>query len=160
MTITVTAANIGSQQASKNAAVTLLGGGGWSSPATDIVQRNGTRTQTSVYRYKGDAWGETTLTVVETQQPAKAGVLNRRFQARLKTNIKIEDDVLDSKVITPYEVGIYWNSQSAYDLDVASVSRVLQTLFAQVSGSFDGTSGAPANTLFTNSALGITQNLT
>lgn len=160
MTVTVTAANIGSQQASKNAAITLVGGGGWSSPATDTSNRNGTTTQTSVYRYKGDAWGETTLTIVRTTQPAKGGVLNSRFQARLKTNIKIVDDVLDTQIITPYETGMYWNTQSSYDLDVATISRVMQTLLASVFGSFDGTSGAPANTLFTNSALGITQNLT
>lgn len=159
MTITVTAANIGSQQASKNAAVTLPGGGGWSSPATDTVVRNGTRTQTSVFQYKGDAWGQTVLTVTETLQASKAGALNRRFQARLKTNVKIVDDVLLTQVITPYEVGMYWNTQSLYDLDVATVSRIAQTLFAQINGTFDGSTGVGANILFTNSALGITQNL-
>lgn len=160
MTVTVTAANIGTQQASKNAAMTLPGGGGWSSPATDTVTRNGTRTQTSIFKYIGDAWGETTLSIVETVQPVKAGVLNRRYQARLRTNIKIVDDVLVKETITPYEVGLYWNSQSEVDLDVASCSRIAQTLESLVFGSFDGTTGAPANTMFTKSALGITQNLT
>lgn len=160
MSITYTIANIGAQQGSKNAAITVVDPSNFSPAATDVVDSKGTRTQVSTFIYKGDAWGETKLEIRHTVQPEKPGSLNNRHSLRMNTNVKKADSTLLTEELTPYEVGMYWNTDSSELMDVASMSRLLQGLVSLALGTFDGTSGAPSNVPVTNSALTITQALT
>lgn len=160
MTITVTAANIGAQQGSKNAAITTMNAAAFSSPATDTKRVGGVVTQTSTFRFMANAWGETELEVKHVEQPAKAGSLNIRHSLKLRTNVKYDDDTTGvPDVVVPYECVIAWNHPSSVPLDVATMSRMLQALASLVLADFDGSTGIPDAAVVNYATLGITQNI-
>jgi hypothetical protein len=159
MSITYAIANIDAQVGSKVAAITVVDPSDFSPAATDVTLNKGTLTQTSTYKFKGDAWGGTDLEVRHTVQPSKPGSLNVRHSLRMSTKVRRTDSVLLTEELIPYEVGIYWNTTSQDLIDVGSMSRLLQGVVSLALGAFDGTSGAPSNVPITASALGITQSL-
>lgn len=161
MSVTVTAANIPSQAMSPTIAMTLMNAATFSAAATDTKKVGGTVTQTSVYRYMANAWGETELEVKHVVQPVKSGSLNQRHSFKLRTNVKYTDTNPNVPEVTvPYEVVIAWNSPSNVALDVGSMSRMIQALAGLVLSPLDPPlDGIPVAGAVTHSSMGITQNL-
>lgn len=158
MTYTVTAYNLETPASAKNAAITVLDPADLSLAATTTNRVGSDVTQTSVLTFKGDARGDTTLVVSDLTQPeGKPKVMNKRFTCKFKTNVRHYDDVLNTEIISPYEVMIAWNRSSLVNPSPTVLRVMIEELVSYVLGAFDGSTGVGAGDAIESSLLGITQ---
>lgn len=158
MTYTVTAYNLETAASAKNAAITVLDPADLSLAATNTTRVNGEVTQTSVLTFKGDSRGDTTLVVSDLTQPeGKPKVMNKRFTLKFKTNVSHYDSVLNTEIVSPYEVMVAWNRSSLVAASPAVLRVMIEELVSYALGAFDGTTGVGAGDAIEASLLGITQ---
>jgi hypothetical protein len=83
--------------------------------------------------------------------------MNRRFTARLKTNVSHYDSVLNTEIVSPYEVMIGVNRSSLVNASPVVLRIMIEELVSYILGPFDGTTGVGQADAITSALLGITQ---
>jgi hypothetical protein len=142
-------ANLPTQQATKNAAMTLLTHS-YVERVSEVLSSDGlTHTVNYVYA-TGEPDRETTV-VVRRQYDAKNDIT--RTSLRLLT--EQYDDADDTIVPTVAEAGVFWNVPGQHASDIVDIQTLLSCAFSLAQGSFDGTSGIPSPTVMTNTDFGL-----
>lgn len=147
--MTLVLGNLPTQQASKNAAMTLLTNS-YLQRTSDVLSADG-MTYTVNYVYAdGDPEDETTL-IVRRQYDVKNDVT--RTSLRLST--MLYDDADDTVARRPVEALLAYNVPGVHDHDPVEVQTLLSCVYGCMAGSFDGTSGVPDPDIMTNLDFGI-----
>jgi hypothetical protein len=158
MTYTVTGYNLETAANTKTVALTPLDTNDLSLGATITTREGSNITQTSTLTIRGDARGETSLIVSDLTQPeGKPKVMNRRFTARFKTNVSHYDSVLNTEIVSPYEIVLGINRSSLVNASPVVLRIMIEELVSYILGPFDGTTGVGQADAITSALLGITQ---
>lgn len=154
MSITYAYANIAAQQASKNAAVTMLSLAALG-PAVTRTEKNGS-VVISEYVLKGTDPAKPTVVSLRQESTKEGG---KRNSLRLATAVTVSDDVADTETVEIHEAVIAWNFPRAYLGDTEAMSRLIQGLFSIIMSAFDGTTGIPTNQALEDANYGVTNDL-
>lgn len=134
-----TYANMPTQQASKNAAISGLTTASLQFQGT-VVSADG-RIRETRYEFAGTSSLLKTIVTVR-HELTKSGTA--RCKVQITNDVSFTDPVTAEVSLRTYEVGLFWNADQDRVEDGDKHSVLIQTVCALLLGAFDGSTGVPS----------------